>query len=160
MTEPEKASVDVMREAGKLLDKVRDVLARRFPRCRDCADFNGTCPQSGLPCDLTKEFTSIKTLLAPPPQAAEASVGQKSELADLIKAAEENGDLNDFSPRQRRALAVAPPPPEIGEEEIAQIIKWASGEACFNGAGKVINPEVFTEGANRILALIKTKRGV
>lgn len=41
------------------LDKAHEVLIRRFPRCRDCADDGPTCPQSGLPCDLDKEFRAI-----------------------------------------------------------------------------------------------------
>ena len=41
------------------LMKVRDVLARRFPRCHDCADHDGTCPSSGLPCDLDAAFAAV-----------------------------------------------------------------------------------------------------
>lgn len=32
--------------------KLREVFARRFPRCRDCADEAGVCPHSGLPCEF------------------------------------------------------------------------------------------------------------
>lgn len=42
-----------------LWKNIRDVLYRRFPRCRDCADENGTCPASGLPCDLDEAIKGI-----------------------------------------------------------------------------------------------------
>jgi hypothetical protein len=37
--------------------------------------------------------------------------------------------------------------------DIAEIIRWASREALYNGAGNVINPEIFEEAANKIGAL-------
>jgi hypothetical protein len=33
-----------------LTAKVIDYIARYGGRCRDCADENGVCPMSGLPC--------------------------------------------------------------------------------------------------------------
>ena len=53
--------------------KLREVFARRFPRCRDCADEAGVCPHSGLPC----EFDSM--LL---PTAAADTVPVPRELID------------------------------------------------------------------------------
>jgi hypothetical protein len=38
-------------------------------------------------------------------------------------------------------------------QEITKLIKTASGEALYNGAGKVINPEVFEDAADKILEL-------
>lgn len=47
----------------KLLDKVQEVLERRFPMCRDCADNDGTCEGNGLPCDLTAAFDDLRGAL-------------------------------------------------------------------------------------------------
>jgi hypothetical protein len=46
-----------------LLDKVQQVLTRRFPRCRECADNDGICPDSGLPCDLGAAFDDVRKSL-------------------------------------------------------------------------------------------------
>lgn len=46
-------------EVSAFLLNVRSVLARRFPRCRDCADDGPICPSSGLPCDLDKAFREV-----------------------------------------------------------------------------------------------------
>jgi len=51
----------------ELWSKIKDVLARRFPVCRDCADECGTCPNSGLPCDLNAAVKNPS-----PAQAGEA----------------------------------------------------------------------------------------
>jgi hypothetical protein len=37
-------------------------------------------------------------------------------------------------------------------EKLAEIVRWASKEALFNGAGNVINPEIFDEAAQKIIA--------
>jgi hypothetical protein len=50
-------------EARVFLSKVQEVLSRRFPRCHDCADFDGTCPSSGLPCDLWSAFGNVRAAL-------------------------------------------------------------------------------------------------
>lgn len=43
-------------ECAEILDK------RPRPMCRDCADKNGTCPNSGLECDMRKLFAAAKAL--------------------------------------------------------------------------------------------------
>lgn len=45
----------------------------------------------------------------------------------------------DFSPQQTR---------------IAKLVEWAAKEALFNGAGKIINPEIFEEAAIKIEAAV------
>jgi hypothetical protein len=37
---------------------------RPRPKCRDCADENGTCPGTGLPCDLSAAFKAADDALA------------------------------------------------------------------------------------------------
>jgi len=39
------------------------------------------------------------------------------------------------------------------ERKIKKIIRQAAIDALFNGAGKIINPEIFDEAARAILAL-------
>lgn len=75
---PEVASGDQM-EVVAFLDKVHDVLARRFPFCRDCADEDGTCPSSGLPCDLQAAFDNVKATI----DASQKRDGEIERLAQL-----------------------------------------------------------------------------
>jgi len=44
--------------AQSFIDKLSCVFGRRFPRCRDCADNAGDCPESGLPCEWPN-FTMV-----------------------------------------------------------------------------------------------------
>lgn len=37
------------------------------------------------------------------------------------------------------------------EKQIAKIIRQTAIDAMFNGAGKIINPEIFIEAARKIL---------
>ena len=44
-----------------------EILNRRpRPMCRDCADENGTCPSSGLPCDMSAVIRNARNALAAP----------------------------------------------------------------------------------------------
>src|SRR5690349_5739930 len=59
-------SIPAVSEAERiaLLDKVEQVLSRRFPICRDCADNDGICENSGLPCDLRAAFDDLRAALS------------------------------------------------------------------------------------------------
>jgi hypothetical protein len=70
-----KAEIHTLRRliecAGKLDERPR-------PMCRDCGDENGTCPNSGLECDMRKLLSNAKALhnkLASPVAAPEAPTG-------------------------------------------------------------------------------------
>ncbi|MBN8740680.1 MAG: hypothetical protein BGP24_14880 [Lysobacterales bacterium 69-70] len=41
-------------EFGRFYAQLREVFARRFPKCRDCADDGPICPGTGLPCEWPK----------------------------------------------------------------------------------------------------------
>lgn len=65
--------------ANKFLATVRDVLSRRFPFCRDCADDGPVCPNSGLPCDLASEFANLSAILS------RASTDKVRELESALR---------------------------------------------------------------------------
>jgi hypothetical protein len=46
----------------RLIECAETLDARPRPMCRDCADENGTCPNSGLECDMRKLFADAKRL--------------------------------------------------------------------------------------------------
>ncbi len=43
----------------QFIEKLYDVLCRRFPMCRACADDGPICGGTGLPCDLKKHFEAL-----------------------------------------------------------------------------------------------------
>lgn len=43
------------------------------------------------------------------------------------------------------------------EKQIARIVRKAATDALFNGAGKIINPEVFDEAARKIVAAMRQR---
>lgn len=69
-------AIDVALNALEILDR------RPRPMCRDCADENGTCPSSGLPCDMS---AVIRGARAAAKSAAPAAVSERQ----LIDAAPE-----------------------------------------------------------------------
>lgn len=78
---PQSAGVntqDKISDAESFLNRVEDTLARRFPRCRDCADHDGRCPNTGLPCDLRSAFANVLKLIVP--QSAGGSVPEGWQL--------------------------------------------------------------------------------
>ena len=63
-----------------------EILNRRpRPMCRDCADENGTCPGSGLPCDMVAVIRDARAALAGAAQGAEPSAlrGALEEIAAM-----------------------------------------------------------------------------
>lgn len=44
-------------------DQEVEYILRYGGRCRDCADCAGTCPSSGLPCDVPKARELIRRIL-------------------------------------------------------------------------------------------------
>ena len=46
----------------RLIECAEKLNERPRPMCRDCADENGTCPNSGLECDMPKLFADAKAL--------------------------------------------------------------------------------------------------
>jgi hypothetical protein len=67
MTDTPTTALLSSREAIEaFIAKVYEVLCRRFPRCRECADEAGTCPDSGLPCDLTAAFSEVLAAIRDP----------------------------------------------------------------------------------------------
>jgi hypothetical protein len=61
--------------------KLCKVFARRFPRCRDCADENGVCPHSGLPC----EFDSMLLSSTPPEMVSVPREPTDKEMLDWLE---------------------------------------------------------------------------
>ncbi len=66
-----------------------EILNRRpRPVCRDCADENGTCPGSGLPCDMLAVIRNARFALAAPTAAVGASAHKSStalaQACDLL----------------------------------------------------------------------------
>lgn len=59
------AALRVAIDALEILDR------RPRPLCRDCADENGTCPTSGLPCDMGKCIADARAATPQPAQVAE-----------------------------------------------------------------------------------------
>jgi len=54
-----KAEIHTLRRLIECAEKLDE---RPRPMCRDCADEDGTCPNSGLECDMGKLFANAKTL--------------------------------------------------------------------------------------------------
>jgi hypothetical protein len=88
----------------ELIDLVRVVLGRRFPRCRECADNDGTCPHSSLPCDVWKKLERIAK-----------SLRSLASLRSLGPAPAENINRNEISgPEIGEALRTACSYTEVG----------------------------------------------
>lgn len=50
-------------ETVRVTDEVVDYVLRYGGQCRDCADVNGVCPYTGLPCDVAEAKTAIRHVL-------------------------------------------------------------------------------------------------
>lgn len=73
-------------EALKMAIDALEILDRRpRPMCRDCADEDGTCPSSGLPCDMGATIRNARDALATHP-AAGAVHGPTEAPVSLIDA--------------------------------------------------------------------------
>lgn len=83
-------------EWRKIVDAVLE--PHKHPMCRDCADENGTCPSSGLPCDPTEEvievFKRLKQSTTPEKEPQEyQDVWNDAQLSIKSKLATYSNDL-------------------------------------------------------------------
>jgi hypothetical protein len=122
--------------------------------------------------DYQKSVDHARQALA----ALERGDGEAERYAELGRACERHGHA-EFGPNGEmlfqppadviaeqaveKALAERTPSPASGgasreavAEKIARIVRKASRDALYNGAGKVINPEAFDEAATAILSLL------
>lgn len=55
-------TVELDMPLADFVEKMREVFARRFPMCRDCADSGPICPTQRLPCDMSAHFDALSAL--------------------------------------------------------------------------------------------------
>lgn len=92
----EAVSEEWILAALDFLDRARKVFACRFPRCRDCADHDGECPSSGLPCEWP-DTNVIRTALRE--SGTVSSDGVLVPRDGWIPVSERLPDKQDFRPR-------------------------------------------------------------
>jgi hypothetical protein len=124
-----------LREALRNTLLIAETLDKRpRPLCRDCADNDGVCPTTGMPCDTRAVFAAARAALsAPPPaQAGDAPEGWKcvplEPTKEMVNAP--NTVVSAYAAKlvYQRMLAASPSPAaSAGGEEVGCAVCSLSG---------------------------------
>lgn len=140
MTEHTQAQASE-REALRIAIDALAILSRRpRPMCRDCADENGTCPGTGLPCDIPAVIANARAALASrfkePGGEAPRALPETMDRDEMLKYYSSYANLcaHESLQYQKRirelqaALASTPPPISASKEALAaalrKVAKW------------------------------------
>lgn len=105
----------------KAIDALEVLNRRPRPMCRDCADENGTCPGSGLPCDMSAVIRNARASLTTPskePAGAVATIWYRGGEVEDLEADPTAAPLPDGEYRLYAAPGAAI---DAGEQEYPQL---------------------------------------
>lgn len=164
--------------AWNQLRELWSAISGHGPRCRDCADSDGTCcnDEDKRPCDpharALHDLAKLKAAALATPPVADAGIAApptQHMTTDGIDAAfasyrktltimDPKADHQSFAQGyvagwNAKEAALPAASADAVRKKATKIISKTSNEALYNGAGKVINPEIFDEAAAKILAL-------
>jgi hypothetical protein len=102
--------------------------------------------------------SALRTRLTAPAAAEVAEIEKRHEYRETLINFDGWSHKLDAAHRDVGALLSAlrshTERPGVTRDEVVSCIRKAAVDALFNGAGKIINPEVFDQAADAVLALL------